>query len=130
MVALSESACHKRVARLKSLGVIRGERVLIELPQTYGFVRVLTLLILELQNETMYQRLNNAILNNERIVRAHRVSGEYDYALETIAPDFETYRQTVETLVNGGFGIARYQSRILQEEIKDIHPCTARLIDL
>ena len=79
---------------------------------------VMTLVMLERQSTNEFQRMNEKIRATPEIVRAHRISGDFDYALETLAPDFDSYRVMIERFLEGDVAIKQYQSRIMQEVVK------------
>ena len=116
-VGLSPSACHQRLARLKKIGVLQGFSANINVSRIVPSVRVLTLLMLEKQDLSEYRRMNSRLRETPQIVRAHRTAGDFDYAFETIAHDFESYRLILERVFDG-FVVKQYQSRVMQEEIK------------
>ncbi|MEM6415893.1 MAG: Lrp/AsnC family transcriptional regulator [Pseudomonadota bacterium] len=117
-IGLSPSACHQRVARLKKIGLIKGYLVEFDLSQIASNIRVMTLIMLERQRTDEYNRMNAEIVKTPEIVRAHRVSGQYDYALEAVACNYEHYRQIIERLLNSGVEVKQYQSKIMQQNIK------------
>ena len=126
-VCLSESACFQRTAKLKKMGILKGFIADIDVSILQPHITVMTLLVLERQTEQEYRQLTNAIRRVPQIVRACRITGEFDYMIETVAPDFQTYKEIIEELIAGDFQIKQYQSRILQEEVKRVHPASAYL---
>ncbi|MEO0400608.1 MAG: Lrp/AsnC family transcriptional regulator [Pseudomonadota bacterium] len=116
-VGLSPSACHQRTARLKKLGVLKGFTADIDIAKVTPVIRVLTLVMLEKQDISQFQIINNRLPDIPQIVRAHRTSGDFDYAFETVAPDFDAYLLILKRLVEG-VEIKQYQSRIMQEVLK------------
>ena len=117
-VGLSPSACHQRTVRLKKAGVLRGFSADFDLSKITPCIRVMTLLMLERQSANEYQRMNDKIRETPEIIRAHRISGDFDYALETLAPDFDSYRVMIERFLEGDVAVKQYQSRIMQEAVK------------
>ena len=123
-VGLSASACHQRVSRLKKIGVIRGFVVDVDLARIGSFLRVLTLVMIENQDQVKFKVLNERLKDAPRVIRAYRTAGDFDYAFETLAPDFECYRLMLEELFKD-LKIKQYQSRIMQEEIKAVPDANA-----
>jgi len=116
-VNLSPSACHQRVARLKRLGVLTGYSAEIDTRKISASIRVLTLIMLDVQDPREFRRFNDLLENAAWVVRAYRTSGDFDYAVESLAPDFESYRAMIEGILSNA-SIKQYQSRIMQELIK------------
>ena len=116
LVGLSPSACHARMNRLKKMQILRGFDAVIDISKLAAHVHVLTLLMLERQDIREYRRVNNILRETPEIIRVHRVSGEFDYAFETIATDYDSYRRIVENVMSS-ISVKQYQSRILQERI-------------
>ena len=117
-VGLSPSACHQRTVRLKKAGVLKGFAADFDIARITPCIRVMTLVMLERQSTNEFQRMNEKIRATPEIVRAHRISGDFDYALETLAPDFDSYRVMIERFLEGDVAIKQYQSRIMQEVVK------------
>lgn len=121
-VGLSPSACHQRTVRLRKAGVLKGFSADFDISKIMPCIRVMTLVMLERQSANEFQRMNEKIRATPEIVRAHRISGDFDYALETLAPDFDSYRVMIERLLEGDVAIRQYQSRIMQEVVKSESP--------
>ena len=116
LVGLSPSACHARMNRLKKMQILKGFEAVIDISKLTAHVHVLTLLMLERQDMREYRLVNDILRKTPEIVRVHRVSGEFDYAFETIAADYDSYRRIVENVMSS-MSVKQYQSRILQERI-------------
>jgi len=116
-VGLSPSACHQRMARLKKLKIIKGFSVKIDISKIMPSIRVLTLLMLEDQHKSELDRMNVRLRKFPQIIRAYRISGEFNYAIETVAPDYDTFRVILKRLIDN-FHVKQHQSRIMQETIK------------
>ncbi|MEM9990095.1 MAG: Lrp/AsnC family transcriptional regulator, partial [Pseudomonadota bacterium] len=103
---------------LKKDKIIRGFHADIDATKITPFISVMTMLMLEKQNQAEYQKMNDIIQDIPQIVRAHRTTGEFDYILETHAQDFNSFRNIIEDLVNRDVVVKQYHSRIMQEQVK------------
>lgn len=121
MVGLSPSACHQRSVRLAEMKVFKGYSADIDYTRVSSSIHVMTLILLERQTSSEYAKMNRILKSTRQVVRALRISGDFDYLLETIAPDYDTYKQIIETVVNGDVAVKQYQSRIMQELVKSVN---------
>ncbi|MFT3723384.1 MAG: Lrp/AsnC family transcriptional regulator [Hyphomonadaceae bacterium] len=115
-VGLSPAACHKRLKRLETSGVIRQYAALID-PDVGGrsqsaFVHI----ALDRQNSDGFEAFERAVLACPQIIECHLMTGEYDYLLHILFRDAEEYehlhrsvlsRLPNVTRINSGFAIRR-----------------------
>jgi Lrp/AsnC family leucine-responsive transcriptional regulator len=115
-VGLSPAACHKRLKRLETTGVIRQYAALLD-PEVGGrsqsaFVHI----ALERQNSDGFEAFEQAVLACSQIIECHLMTGEYDYLLHVLFRDAEEYERLHRnvlsrlpnvTRINSGFAIRR-----------------------
>jgi Lrp/AsnC family transcriptional regulator, leucine-responsive regulatory protein len=90
-VGLSPSACLVRVKRLEANGVIVGYRALVA--RTGGGRRLEGWADIRLAGPTAQtvQKFLLLLTTTPEIVEAHRIAGQYDYAVRFCARDFEAW---------------------------------------
>lgn len=109
-VNLSPSACHRRVQRLETSGVIRDYVALLH-PRAVG--RVTTVFVeikLEGQSEETFNKFEAAVARVPDVLECHLMAGSADYLLKVVARDSEDFarihRQNLARLP----GVAQIQS--------------------
>lgn len=99
LVALSPSACSRRIARLKDEGYVAGcmaqlDRAKIGLPTTV-FVIVRT----GQHSHAWLSAFHDAVAGIPEIVEVHRLTGNFDYILKLVLPNVEYYDVIYKQLV-------------------------------
>lgn len=98
-VALSPSACSRRIARLRAEGYITGTMALLDrrklnLPTTI-FLMVRT----DKHSEQWLERFHAAVAEIPEIVEVHRLTGTFDYILKLVMPNVEYYDTLYKQLI-------------------------------
>ena len=98
-VALSPSACSRRIARLRAEGYIIGTMALLDrrklnLPTTI-FLMVRT----DKHSEQWLERFHAAVGEISEIVEVHRLTGTFDYILKLVMPNVEYYDTLYKQLI-------------------------------
>jgi len=90
-VALSPSACHRRVQRLEASGVIRGFAALLD-PHAVGRrVVVFVEITLSAQAEDILDAFERAIARIPDVLECHLMAGAADYLVKVAAEDSEDF---------------------------------------
>ncbi|MCW1382066.1 Lrp/AsnC family transcriptional regulator [Novosphingobium sp. KCTC 2891] len=90
-VALSPSACHRRIRALEERGVIDGYAARVD-PRRIGLaVEVFVEITLTSQSRESMDRFERAVGDFDDILECHLMSGSADYLLRVAAADLEEY---------------------------------------
>lgn len=90
-VALSPSACHRRIKALEAAGVIAGYGARLAPRQLGLTVEVFVEITLTSQSREAMDRFEQAVLDFDDILECHLMSGTADYLLRVAARDLEQY---------------------------------------
>lgn len=91
IVALSSSACHRRIRAMEEDGVIAGYVARIE-PRKLGFaVEVFVEIALTSQSREAMDRFERAVGDFDDILECHLMSGSADYILRVAAVNLDHY---------------------------------------
>lgn len=91
LVALSSSACHRRIKALEQAGVIAGYGARLE-PRLLGLsVEVFVEITLTSQSREAMDRFERSVLDFDDILECHLMSGSADYLLRVAARDLGQY---------------------------------------
>jgi len=90
-IALSPSACHRRIRALEEAGVISGYAARID-PRRIGLaVEVFVEITLTSQSREAMDRFERAVGDFDDILECHLMSGGADYLLRVAAADLDQY---------------------------------------
>ena len=96
------SPCWRRVKMLEESGVITGYQAILS-PKALGYgVTAFVSVMMESHNQEMARTFEQRLLQIPEIVACHNVSGRYDFLLEVVAKDLESFgefaREVLQTL--------------------------------
>lgn len=91
-VGLSPSPCLRRVKQLERAGVIRGYRAQVSRQAVGLDLTVFVAVNLEGHGSDNPRLFRDVVLAMPEVVACYIVSGESDYLLHVVAPNFEAYR--------------------------------------
>lgn len=117
-VSLSTSPCWRRVRQLEDSGVISGYHAHLDRHRVgYG---VLGFVHVSLQNHTAevtaaFEREVQAL---PQVLSCHNLSGRYDYQVELVAPDLETFAEYVRTHIRCLPGVREISTSFSLKEVK------------
>jgi Lrp/AsnC family leucine-responsive transcriptional regulator len=117
-VALSPSACLRRVRDLEERGFIVGYRAQIDLNRMRNTLVVMAQVSFERHATGEFGDFDTCIANMPQIVESFRVSGQYDYMLRAVVTDMQEWTQVRRLLVNGGYGVEKVVSHFIMTEMK------------
>lgn len=92
-VALSSSACHRRIKALEQAGVISGYGAILDPAQLGLTVEVFVEITLTSQSREAMDRFERSVLDFDEILECHLMSGAADYILRVAARDLGEYDQ-------------------------------------
>ena len=97
-VALSPSACSRRIQKLEESGYI-ARRVAVLDRERIGVPTTVFALIKTAHSDDWIESFRKAISDIGEIVEAHRLTGSYDYILKVVLPRVEHYDVVYRRLV-------------------------------
>ena len=92
-VGLSPSACHRRVRRLESDGVIDRYAALVNRAAVGRGVSVFVEISLESQREELLDRFEAAVTSVPHVMSCHLMAGEADYLVHVMCVDVADYER-------------------------------------
>ncbi|MEJ0087233.1 MAG: Lrp/AsnC family transcriptional regulator [Pseudomonadota bacterium] len=117
-VALSPSACLRRVRDLETRGLISAYRAQIQVDRISSVMAVIAQISFSQHSIKNLQEFDDCIEAIPEIVESFRVSGNIDYMLRVVVPDIHAWKRIMTVLVNGGFGVEKITSHFLLDQIK------------
>ncbi len=117
-VALSPSACLRRVRELEAEGVIRRHVSLLE-PAAVGLpVSIFVQVTLERQAETALEEFESEVLGLPEVMECYLMTGDADYLLRVVVPDLPSYERLLMGHLTRVKGIASIKSSVSLKQVK------------
>lgn len=98
-VALSVSACSRRIARLEADGYISRRIVVLDRGKMGVPTIVFALVKTTRHSEEWVENFRRAISGIPEVVEAHRLTGNYDYLLKILLPRAEHYDHVYKAII-------------------------------
>jgi DNA-binding Lrp family transcriptional regulator len=117
-VSLSPSPCWRRVRQLEESGVIEGYHAHLSRDKlgygVTGFVH------LQMNNHTpdIMAAFEREVVALPQVLACHNLSGHYDYLIEAIAPDLESFSQLVRVKIRSLPGVKEISTSFSLKEVK------------
>lgn len=117
-VALSPSACLRRIRDLETRGLITGYRANVPIDR----IRVVTIVIAQLSFERhsvgRFVDFDEWATKTPEIVESLRISGSFDYMLRVVVSDIHDWKRIMRLMTDGDFGVEKIVSNFLMEDMK------------
>ncbi len=121
-VNLTPTPCWERLRRLEATGLVRAYRAEIELARLAPHVVVFVMVELERHRNESFQAFERTIARHDEVVAAWAIGGGFDYLLQVITRDIDSYQRLVDALLDAHLGMRRYFSYIVTKEAKRCGP--------
>lgn len=116
-VALSPSACSRRIAHLREAGYIRGTMALLDRDKLAVPMTVYVILHAP-HSENWLDRFSAALASIPEIVECHRLAGNFDYLMKVVVANVAQYDSVYRTLISA-IDLNDVSAYISMETIKD-----------
>lgn len=117
-VALSPSACLRRVRDLEARGLVSAYRAQIEIDRIRSVTVVIAHVFFSHHNLDSFRAFDACLDAMPEVVDSCRVSGNVDYILRVVVPDLHGWKQILARLMHGGFGVEKIVSYFVIEQTK------------
>lgn len=117
-VALSASPCWRRVKLLEESGHVRGYRAELDARQLGYGVTAFVSVMLETHRADVGVSFETAVQGIAEIVACHNVSGRYDFMLEVVAVDLESFGDFARNVLRSLPGVKEIHSSFSLKSIK------------
>ncbi|MBB6063512.1 Lrp/AsnC family transcriptional regulator [Pseudoxanthomonas broegbernensis] len=117
-VALSPSACLRRVRELEGKRLITGYHAHVAVDRIRAVTIVLAQVSFERHSPGHFGRFDQWVARTGEVVESWRVSGQYDYMLRVVVTDLHDWKRLMLEMMEGGFGVEKITSNFLMDEMK------------
>ena len=118
-VALSPSACHRRVARLEADGLIAGYTALLDRRALARGVTVFVEITLAAQSDDTLDQFEAAALRIPEVLECHLMAGAADYLLKVAVADSEDFARLHRRHLARLPGVAKMQSSFALKRVRE-----------
>ncbi len=118
-INLSAAPCWERLKRLESEGIVTGYRAEVALKKVAPHVTVLMAAELESHRAEDFQRFERSLEHFDEIVACWAVGGGFDYIVQIVTRDIDSYQRLVDLLLESRVGLARYFTYVVTKRVKD-----------
>lgn len=129
-VNLSAAPTWERLKRLEDAGIIVGYRAAVELRKLAPHVTVFMAAELESHRAEDFQAFERVLAPLDEVVACWAVGGGFDYVLQIVTRDIDSYQRLVDYLLEAHVGLARYFTYVVTKAVKASPPPLERLVDL
>lgn len=121
-VGLGPTACWERIRKLEKAGVITGYRAEFSLRAIGPCVTVFVMVELGEHKAQNFDRFEREIARHEEITGCWAIGGGYDYLMQVVTRDIDSYQALIDTVLEQRAGVSRYFSYIVTKPVKDAPP--------
>lgn len=117
-VGLSASPCWERLKRLEQAGVIKGYHARIALKKLGPHVTVFVTAELADHTAEAFRRFEAAVQRYDEITGCWALGGGFDYILQVVTRDIESYQHLIDAMLDARVGLARYFTYVVTKPVK------------
>lgn len=117
-VNLSAAPCWERLKRLEDAGIIAGYRAEVALRKVAAHIVVFMAVELGEHRAEDFQTFERAMARHDEIVACWAVGGGFDYLVQIVTRDIDSYQRLVDHLLEARVGLARYFTYVVTKPVK------------
>jgi Lrp/AsnC family leucine-responsive transcriptional regulator len=117
-VALSPSACLRRIRELEAKGLITGYRAHVAIDRIRAPTIVIAQVSFDRHSVGRFVDFDEWARRTPEIVESLRISGHYDYMLRVVVGDIHEWKRIMRQMTERDFGVEKIVSNFLMEDMK------------
>jgi Lrp/AsnC family transcriptional regulator of ectoine degradation len=117
-VNLSAAPAWERMKRLEEAGIITGYHASVALKKLGPHLVVFLAAELESHRAQDFQAFERAIAPLDEVVACWAVGGGFDYILQVVTRDIDSYQRLVDHLLEAKAGLSRYFTYVVTKPVK------------
>ncbi|QFT57714.1 Leucine-responsive regulatory protein [Sulfitobacter sp. THAF37] len=121
-VGLGQTSCWERMQKLEEAGVVTGYRAEVSLRALGPSVTVFVMVELGEHRAQSFDRFEHEVARHDEIVGCWALGGGYDYLMQVVTRDIDSYQTLIEEVLEQRAGVARFYSYIVTKPVKDSPP--------
>ncbi len=117
-VSLTTSPCWRRVKILEESGIITGYQAVLS-PKELGYgVTAFVSVMMESHSQEVARNFEQRLLEIPEIIACHNVSGRYDFLLEVVAKDLESFGEFAREVLQALPAVKEIYSSFSSKSVK------------
>tara|TARA_B110000503_G_scaffold95236_1_gene143403 strand:- start:719 stop:1204 length:486 start_codon:yes stop_codon:yes gene_type:complete len=117
-VGLSPTPCWNRMKRLEELGLIERFEARINLKKLGPHVTVFVSVELADHTAASFRRFEEAMQRYDDVMGCWSLGGGFDYLLQIVAKDIDSYQRLIDDMLEARIGLARYFTYVVTKAVK------------
>ena len=117
-VALSPSACLRRIRELEARGLITGYHAHVAIDRIRTVTIVIAQVSFDQHSVGRFVAFDEWTRRTPEVVESVRISGHYDYMLRVVVSDVHDWKRIMREMTEGDFGVEKIVSNFLMEDRK------------
>ena len=117
-VNLSATPCWERLKRLEKAGLIEGYGARINLKKLAPHVTVFVAAEIADHTAASFRAFEAAMQNYDEVVACWALGGGFDYLLQIVTRDIDTYQRLIDEMLDASIGMSRYFTYIVTKSVK------------
>jgi Lrp/AsnC family transcriptional regulator of ectoine degradation len=117
-VGLSASPCWERLRKLEQAGIIEGYNARINLRKLGPHVTVFVAAELADHTPASFRAFEESVQRYEEITACWALGGGFDYLIQIITTDIDSYQRLIDEMLEARIGLARYFTYIVTKPVK------------
>ncbi|MDW3117967.1 Lrp/AsnC family transcriptional regulator [uncultured Roseovarius sp.] len=117
-VGLSASPCWERLKKLEQAGIIEGYNARINLRKLGPHVTVFVAAELADHTPASFRAFEDSVQRYDEITACWALGGGFDYLMQIVTTDIDTYQRLIDEMLEARIGLARYFTYIVTKPVK------------
>ncbi|MBD3680005.1 MAG: Lrp/AsnC family transcriptional regulator [Rhodobacteraceae bacterium] len=117
-VGLSPTPCWERLRKLEKAGLIEGYRAEIALRKLGQHATIFVAAELADHTAARFRAFEDAVKRYDEVVACWALGGGFDYLLQIITRDIDSYQRLIDEMLDARIGLARYFTYVVTKPVK------------
>ncbi len=117
-VNLSPTPCWERLKRLEKSGVVKSYHAEVDLQKIAPHLTIFVMLELDQHRAESFQIFERMIQRFDEITACWALGGGFDYFLQVVTRDIQSYQLLIDQLLSERIGISRYFTYVVTKPVK------------
>lgn len=118
-IGLSATPCWDRLKKLEKAGLIEGYSAQINLKKLGTHVTVFVAAQISDHTAASFRTFEAAVQTYDEIIACWALGGGYDYLLQVVARDIESYQQLIDAMLDSRMGLSQYFTYVVTKPVKN-----------
>lgn len=117
-IGLSPTPCWDRLKKLEAAGLIEGYHAQINLKKLASHVTVFVAAQIADHTAASFRAFEAAIQTYEEVISCWAVGGGYDYLLQIVTRDIDSYQRLIDAMLESHIGLSQYSTYVVTKPVK------------